>query len=435
MRRLKGRLIVGQYMSWNLPAYVILLMCSGLVSGSETALFALNRQALLGLIRTQKRFERLAYLLMKQPRLVLMTVLITNTAINVAIFAISFVAAQSAASGGPLWTAAAGMGTLLLVTLIGEIIPKALAYSSAARFAPAAAPLILFLQTVLSPIRFCLGTFLVVPITRLLSPAKPPPAALDTDELRFLVEQSAKEGVIDSSENAMLQAVVALPGVKVREIMVPRVDMESIALNDPPARVRETLRATHRRKLPVCGRDPDDVVGLLYTRDAFLKPNAAVRDLIRPVRFVPEQADLSHLMQHFRQTRTQFAIVVDEYGGTAGLVSVEDVLEQIVGEISESDQPREIPPVEEIDENTYRLLGDLNIRAWKDQFAVGQVDGGIDTLGGLILARLGRLPREGDCIRIRNLTLTVERMRGRRVETVLLRRERETADAPTEAMP
>ena len=227
----------------------------------------------------------------------------------------------------------------------------------------------------------------------------------------------------------MLQAVVALPDITVREIMAPRVDIESISLGDVPATVLDTLRATHRKKLPVYGRNPDDIVGLLYARDAFLGPDKPIRSLIRPVHFVPEQADVGQLMRHFRDTKTQIAIVVDEYGGTAGLVSVEDVLELIVGDISESDQPPEMPPVEEIDENTYRLLGDLSIRAWKEQFAAGHVGGGIDTLGGLILSRLGRLPRVGDRVHIRNLTLVVERMRGRRIETVLLRRQGEPADA------
>ena len=420
-------------MTYHLLAYVILLACSGIISGSETALFALNRQTLHALGRSSRRVDRLAHSLMEEPRRVLMTVLIANTAINVAIFSISFVAARNTASPSPWSTATMGLGTLLLVILVGEIIPKVLAYNSAARFAPVAAPLILSLQTALTPIRYCLATFLVVPITRLLSPGDPPPATLSADELRFLVEQSAQEGVINSSESAMLQAVVALPETKVREIMVPRVDIESIALGDEVDRVRDTLRATHRRKLPVYRRDPDDFIGLLYTRDAFLHPQSTVRDLLRPVRFVPEQADLSQLMRHFKQTRTQLAIVVDEYGGTAGLVTVEDVLEQIVGEISEGDQPLETPPVEAIDENNYRLLGDLNIRVWKEQFAVGSTGGvfsGIDTLGGLILSRLGRLPRVGDRVGIQNLTLTVEKMRGRRVETVLLRRELDSREAP-----
>jgi len=409
---------------------IVLLCCSGAISGSETALFALDRQMLRRFRRSTHRLEQLAVRLMEHPRRVLMTVLIANTTVNVAVFAVSYVASRQVEPGaaGALRTALSGVVTLMLVILCGEILPKAVAYTSADRFAPFAAVLIFVLQTVLAPLRWLFGVALVTPLTRLLTSPAPAPSAVDVDELQFLVDQSAREGVIDSRENQMLQALVALPDVRVRDIMVPRVDIESVSVNEPPRAIRRILRQTHRRKVPVYRRDPDDIVGLLYARDAFLNPHAATEALLRPVHFVPEQADLGDLIRHFKQTRTQLAIVVDEYGGTAGLVTVEDVLEEIVGDISEADQPPQQPPVEAIDRNTYRVLGDLSIRAWKSRFAVGRLKIDVNTVGGLLLAMLGRVPREGDRVRVHNLFLTVDRMRGRRVESVII--QRQTAPAP-----
>ncbi len=403
---------------------LILLGCSGAISGSETALFALDRQALRRFRRSGHRLEQLAVRLMEHPRRVLMTVLIANTAVNVAVFAVSYVTTRGAEPGaGGAWRAAAmGMITLVLVILCGEILPKAVAYTSAERFSPYAAVLIYVLQNVLAPFRWILGLTLVTPLTRLLTPPGVLMPGVDVDELQFLVDQSAREGVIDSRENHMLQALVALPDVRVRDIMVPRVDIESVSITESPQVIRRLMRDTHRRKIPVYRRDPDDIVGLLYTRDVFLNPHRSTQSLLRPVEFVPEQADLGDLIRHFKETRTQLAVVVDEYGGTAGLVTVEDVLEEIVGDISEAGQPQEQPPVEALDKNTYRVLGDLSIRAWKARFSVGRLKIDVNTVGGLLLAMLGRLPRVGDSVSIHNLTLTVDRMRGRRVECVIIQR-------------
>ena len=147
-----------------------------------------------------------------------------------------------------------------------------------------------------------------------------------------------------------------------------------------------------------------------------------MRSLLRPADFIPEQANLAQLMRHFREEQSHFAIVVDEYGGTAGLVTNEDAVEWIVGELPRSEQPRTATS-ERIDDNTYRLSGDLSVRVWAERFAVGEIDRHIDTVGGLILSKLGRLPRVGDSVRIRNLTLTVEAVRRRRIEEVLLVRD------------
>jgi CBS domain containing-hemolysin-like protein len=182
------------------------------------------------------------------------------------------------------------------------------------------------------------------------------------------------------------------------------------------------MQASRKRVVPACGRDLDDIQGLLYARDVLLAPGTALKHLLRPVEFVPEQINLAQLMRHFRERRAHFAIVVDEYGGTAGLVTNEDAVEWIVGDLPDEETAPFTPATEQLDENTYRLSGDLSVREWADRFGVGEIDRQIDTLGGLILSRLGRLPHAGDTIRIRNLTLMVEAVDRRRIERVILRR-------------
>lgn len=435
---------------------VVLLACSGIVSGSETALFGLSRLELRDFAAAGGRLKRQAQQLMLRPRRVLMTVLIANTAVNVLFFAISFVTFKPLSKNHPVAASLGGVAALLAVILFGEVLPKAAARAHAARLAPLVAPLVQGLQTALGPIRLILRVSLIEPITRLAcgqSAAGRTHAAseeVSIEELQALVEMSARQGVLDSAENRMLHQIVALPEISVRSVMRPRVDVIAVPLDADLGAVCTRMQQAGLTKLPVYGRDLDDVRGLVYAREVY--PHVVTRtpagrglpestggswragtsgtesgptrlgDLIRPVNFVPEQSNLLQVIEHFQASRSQLAMVVDEYGGVAGLVTLEDVLEQIVGELSGAEQPTE-PAVEPIDENTYRLAGDLNVRDWAQRFGVaGLGSSRFQTVAGLVLAELGRLPREGDSVRIHNLTLTVERLAGRRIGRILLTR-------------
>ncbi len=417
-------------MTWLL--LLLLLLCSAGVSGSETALFGLRRRMLYQFSRSERSFSRRVHTLMQQPRRVLLTVLIANTAINVTIFTVSFVALDRLGHQHAGLAAAGGLAVLLCVIVFGEVVPKAIALNNTTRFAPPAAALITMLQTVVDPIRWALATLLLEPITRLLSPSSPVPDHVTTEELRLLVERSAGEGHLDSAESDMLQAVVALADVSVREIMTPRVDIEAIPLGGRKSEALEAFDRTKRRRMPVFGRNPDDVRGLLYLRDLLLQPGAPLPSLLRQIHFVPEQVNLMQLLRFLHEAHTGLAVVVDEYGGTAGFVTVQDVVKWIVGDVAESESQRPAAETERIDENTYRIAGNLSARVWADRFAVGQVDRRIDTVGGLVLSKLGRMPRVGDCVRVGNLTLTVESIRMRRIERVLLRRDVDGTIGPEE---
>lgn len=407
---------------------VLLLFCSAAVSASETALFGLGRQALHKFSNSQSRWRHRVSRLMEHPHQTLMTVLMANTVVNVAIFAISFFALRDLADTSVVLLAVYSVMVPVCVIVFGEMTPKALALSGAQRFAPSAAALIAVLQPVLRPMQWILSTLLVEPITRLLAPRSLAADAVTTEELRLLVEHSARDGVINSIENDMLQAVVALGEISVRDVMTPRVDVRWIPIEADHATVVQIIKESGRRRFPVCGGDLDNISGVLYARDAYLNTDSPVHAIMRPVHLVPEQVNLMQLLSHFRDNRNQLAIVVDEYGGTAGLVTNEDVVEWIVGELPDSDSPGPESTTEQIDENTYRVSGDLSVRVWADRFAVGEVDRHVDTVAGLIFSKLGRVPRTGDSVRIRNLLLSVESVRQRRIERVLLRRIGNNAD-------
>jgi len=410
-------------MFWQIVLLVVLLGCSGVVSGSETALFGLSASDLNAFRESKRPLRRRAQRLMDDPRRVLLTVLIANTSINVFIFAVSAVLVARFGAAHPLLATLGGVVVLIAVIVVGEVGPKAAALAAPVKLAPAAATVVHALQTVSQPVRWILDRAVIEPMIRLLSPPDARPENLSTDELRKLVEASAKRGTFSSVENEMLQAVVALPEVRVRSIMVPRVDIQAVGLHEPVEAVRSRLAETRLTKLPVYRSDLDDIAGVIFARDLYLNPEKRWVELLRPARYVPEQINLLQLLEHFRQYGHQLAVVVDEYGGTAGIVAMEDVLEQIVGDLQETGEAPADAPIEVIDADTYRLAGDLNVREWASHFGIGQVDSRIDTLGGLVLTILSRAAREGDTVRIGNLTLTVETLRGQRIDRIILRRQ------------
>ena len=407
-------------MTWVL--LVVLLLCSATASGSETALFGLGRQDVQAFAASASRLRRAAARLAQKPRNLLLTVLITNTAVNVAFFAITTMQVKALGHVHPLLASCAGVGALLVVIVFGEILPKSLALAHARGLAPLVVPLIYTVELLLTPVRWLFVTLLVEPATRLLRPAHVPVDAVSTEDLRALVEASARQEVLTTTENEMLQAVVGLADVSVRAVMVPRVEILAVRLHDDPQAIRSRFAESGKTKLPVCGRDLDDVKGLLYARDYYLCPDLPLSRLLRRVDFVPEQADLIQVIRYFRQRHSQLAVVVDEYGGVAGLVSLEDVLEEIVGELPGRDHD-DVPPAERLDENTYRLSGRLSVREWSELFDIPTSHKQVDTLSGLVVMRLGRLARVGDTVHTGNLTLTVESVRRRRIDRLILRRE------------
>lgn len=408
---------------------VLLLGCSALVSASETALFGLSRGVLHEFARSRRPLERRVYVLMQTPGQVLMTVLMANTAINVALFAASFIALREVRQTHAGAAAIGGIAVLVAVIAFGEIVPKTLALSRAQGFAPLAAGMISVLKAVLAPLRWGLRTLLVTPLVRLATPSTSRPTAITTAELKELVEHSARDGIIDSEEHGMLQAVVAAGQVSTREIMTPRVDIEAQRLTASRQTFENWMQSEGKRRLLVYGKDLDDVRGVVYARDLYINSRAPISALMKPVQFVPEQINLVQLMRHFRRENVRFAVVVDEYGGTAGVVSIDHVIDWILGSAREAG-PTEKPATQQIDENTYRIAGNLSARHWADRFAVRQIDRHIDTVGGLVLAALGRMPTPGDSVRVGNLTLTVERVDKRRIEQILLTRD--TGDKPAE---
>jgi putative hemolysin len=419
-------------------ALLLVLLCvSGLFSGAETVLFSLSRHERARMKKSKNRLEVMAANLMEDPRSLLTSLLMGNMTCNIIVFVISTLLLErlervlSDGRDTSTWTARLVIALLvgvppLMVTYVADVFPKVVGSLNNTRIAPLIALPVATLVRVLWPISRAVDVGIMRPVHRLVSGGRDrgTGAGFSTEELHDLLELSEKQGVIDVSENELLQEVVRIADLKVRDVMTPRVDMVAFNIKEPAERLVALFQKTHLAKVPVYDGQIDNLLGLVYAKTLLLEAGdggtgADLRRVMQPVRFVPELQTLDRLLVHFRQTRTQLAVVVDEFGGVVGVVALEDVVEQMVGDIQELHDAA-APAVQRVGTDEYLVPGDLSVADWMDAFGARVETTHTTTVAGLLAAILKRLPREGDEVRLDHLKMRVESMRGRRVDKVRL---------------
>lgn len=396
-------------LSVHLLVMPILLAVSALLSASETALFSLDEPQ-------QKRAGSVATRLMRDPQSVLIALLFTNLVVNVAFFSLASGLAETREQVEGYFVL---FGALIVIVLFGEILPKTLALRAPIQVARISSVPVAFLVEIIRPVRRVLRFGLEI-VMRTIGEMAREERGLTTEALAEVLEGSARHGLIEGSEADLLAEVVELEGIRVREIMTPRVDLLAIDLaTDEDQQLFVIARALARRFtwLPVFRESPDAIVGCVRLRDVLAHSDRSIRELVQKVLFVPEVASVLDLLRVLRDSRATEAVVVDEYGGTAGVVTIENIFEEIVGDLRvEGEQSP--PPVVPLGEGRFRVLGSLSIRDWNEQFGREIVPGGFETVGGFVTALLGRIPRAGDRVRVGDLVTEVREVRGRRVQVV-----------------
>jgi putative hemolysin len=317
---------------------------------------------------------------------------------------------------------------LALFTIIfAELVPKTLALSSPERFALALSIPIEFLARILGPV-IVLLTGTTRAIAGLFGANVTNEAQISAEELRLIVERGGEQGVLEAEEEQMINAVIELGERRIHEVMVPRIAITGLPVSATLEEAIDKVVDEGHSRIPVYEESIDEVVGILYAKDLlpFLKsgsgPRPALRSLLRPPVFVPESMSIDDLLHEFQRRKVHIAIVLDEYGGTAGLVTIEDLLEEIVGEIQDEYDTEE-PMVVRLSEDEARVDGRADV---DDLVELFDIDLGLededeyDTVGGLIYHRIGGVPSPGDEVDVDGLHLTVESTDGRRVGKVLV---------------
>jgi CBS domain containing-hemolysin-like protein len=333
------------------------------------------------------------------------------------------------------WLAFVATCVLGAVTLfVADVAPRTLAVQRTDLVACRTARWVALFVRPLSPL-----ASLLIRAGNVIAPGKGLPAGpfVTEDALRELIDVAESDEVIESSERAMIHSIFELGDTVVREVMVPRPDMVTVSADDSLRDVIEVLLSAGYSRLPVYRGDRDAIVGLVYAKDVLRKLHTAGgedvgwQDLLRPAYFVPELKPVDELLRELQARKTQLAIVVDEYGTTAGLVTIEDILEEIVGEIVD-EYDREETLVERLDGDRWRVDARLPVDDLDELADTHLPDEEWDTVGGLLFGLLGHVPQPGEQVEVDALRLTAERVKGRRIATVLVERRRSTGALATE---
>ena len=429
-----------------------LILVGGFFAASEISLITVKRHRLSQLVGEGSRAARVAQRLTEDPSRFLATIQIALTFLG--FLASAFGAVSFSGSLADLVRLiplafirdSASQISFVLVTLlialasiiIGELVPKTLALAFPDRFAIVVARPIGWFDRILRPIVWLVSTISNVLVRALGGKDRPQAGYLSTEELKMLVETGSEQGGIEEDEKEMIHGVIELAETKVHQVMVPRIGIRAVEVHDPIDEVLDMIvRAGHSR-VPVYEDNLDNIVGILYAKDLlpFLRPGAApsseieIRALVRPAAYVPETKPVDELLHEMRVAKRHIAIVVDEYGGTAGLITMEDVVEEIVGEIQDEYDTEEplVETLEEDDRIAFRVDGRVSMDDLRDLFELSDTEEDdedeYDTVGGFIVHRVGRIPLPGAVVPFRDVTLTVETAEPRRIGKVIATRPR-----------
>ncbi|MFW5979775.1 MAG: hemolysin family protein [Halanaerobiales bacterium] len=406
-------------MSLNYIMLLVLLFLSAFFSGSETAFMALNRIKIRDEAeKGNKKAKKIDALLQNETKL-LTTILIGNNLVNIAA---SSIATSIAIDffGNKGVGIATGVVTFIIL-LFGEITPKSLGNSKSERYAKLAAPYLYLMQRIFLPIVnfFAWLIKIMVGEENLVSSA-----FLSEEEIRRFVNVGEKEGVIKETEKEMIQSVFDFDDIQVKEIMVPRIDMVCVSRSSNIEDVVELAVEKGHSRIPVYEEVIDDIVGLIYVKDLLSmlledkkgKSSRTIDDFLKPIYFIPETKPINTLLAEMKARKEHMAIVLDEYGGTAGLITIEDLLEEIVGDIQD-EFDLEPKMIEKIDENTIKVDARVDIDKINEILSQPLLDEeDYETISGFVLHFLGYLPEEGEIIELENLKIEVDKISEHRIE-------------------
>ena len=406
---------------YGLALFVLLIM-SALISGSEIAFFSLSTSDLEKAKESQEKNYKSIIKLLETPKKLLATILISNNFINVGIIILSTYLTNSVFK---LDTKTL-IGFLIqivtitfMILMFGEVIPKVYANLNSMKFAKRMVKTISILQVIFNP----LSDFLLKSTNLLEEKLQKSEGNISVSHLEHALELTSDEENT-SEEQKILEGIVSFGNTDVKQIMRARMDMFSLSISDTFAFVSSEILKNGYSRIPVYNKDIDNIKGILYIKDLLPYINAEDnfnwQRLIKPAFFVPESKKIDNLMKDFQEKKTHLAIVVDEYGGTSGLVTLEDIIEEIVGDISDEFDVEKLT-YSKLDEKNYVFEGKTGLKDFyrvldiEDETIFENAKGESDTLAGFILEIAGDFPNKGDSVKFENLIFIIESIDRKRI--------------------
>lgn len=400
---------------------ILLLLMSAFFSSAETALTTVNKIRVRTLAENGDKQAEYVLKIIEDPSKMLSAILIGNNVVNLYASSLATVLATHI-WGNKIVGIATGILTLLIL-IFGEITPKTVATIQAERIAFRFAKIIYYIMTVLTPVIFVVNqlSFLVLKLLRVDVKAKG--ESITEDELRTIVEVSHEEGVIESEEKKMINNVFDFGDAVARDVMLPKVNMTFVDVDATYDELMEVFRSEKYTRYPVYEETTDNVIGIVNIKDLFLIPKDKefkLRDYLREPYYTYEFKKTTELMVELRKTMNSVAIVLDEYGATAGLITLEDMLEEIVGEIRDEYDADEEDSIRKINPKEYVIEGAMKLDDLDDQLGLDLKSEDYDSVGGYIIGLLDHLPQAGEEVTSGNLRFVVDTVERNRIDKVHL---------------
>ncbi len=401
---------------------MILVLLAAFFAASEAALVGVSRLRARSMMERGVKGSPSVLKLVEDRNRFLTSILIGNTI--VLLVADSLATYVFIEAGIPNGAVISTLVMTFILLLFGEIIPKTVAVSDTDRWAVRLAPTMRHAATVLTPLVYFFQ-FLTNWLLRPFGIKHTHPIFVTEEDIRAIVNVGAEQNVLEEQEREMIHSVIEFGDTIVREVMTPRPNVVAVSMDDSPRRALDMVIAEGYSKLPVYEESKDDIVGVVHDRELLISlangslSTTPLRSLMRPVTHVPENKKISELLREMQRDKFSMAIVVDEYGGTAGVVTMEDLLEEIVGEIRDEHDEGEEEPVRLIGDQEAVVDSGVNIEDVNAKLGTHLPHEEFETIGGYTVGLFGRLPSEGEEIEADDHTrLKVDRMRGRRIMAV-----------------
>lgn len=413
--------------SWLLIAFLACIALSGFFSSAESAFVAMPNLRIRYLVDSGVKGAAELMRMTERPERFLSTVLLGNNLVNVAAATLGTILAV-AVFGLPWGPVIATVGVTTLVLVFGEVIPKTVAVHHAQRLSLGYVYPVKAVQYALFPFVLALGR-IGLGFTRIVSDSEESKKLVSEGEIRSVINVGESEGVVEQDEAQMLHKVFEFTDRPASKIMVPRTEIAWVAQGMTVRDFLDMFEATPYSRFPVYKDNTDNVVGILFAKDVLKRMRDAgadddmpIDDLVRPAHYVPESKRLGELLAEMRDLGYHTVMVVDEYGGVTGMVTLGQLMEEIVGDIRDELTGEEKDFVV-TGHNIYEVDGGFRVEDANEELGLGLPAGDYDTVAGFILSRLGRIPKRGEQLKYQDLEFTVTDMRGMKIEKVMVTKE------------
>lgn len=401
---------------------IVLILLSAFFSASETAFSSVNKIRLKNYVDEKRRGSKKALYIAENFDRALSTILVGNNIVNIAAASISTKVATDL-FGGNTGLVISTVGMTILILIFGEVLPKSFAKEHAESFSLLVSDVLYMLIQLFTPITALL-VMLKQLVSKLFGNQKTDVPSVTEEELKVMVNLSEEEGVIDNKEKELVHRSLDFNDILVGEIFTPRIDIVAVEVNQPIEEIRDIFLQERYSRVPVYEGDIDNVIGILSESDFFSQlvqgKKVNVRELLRTPLFVVESMRISTLLPELQKSKVHMAIVIDEFGGTSGLITLEDILEQIVGEIwDEHDEA--VKTFQKINDYEYEFNAELPLDEFCDILGIDELESSSHTLGGWVFEMFEHIPTVGESFEYESLTVTVRQVENRRIRKVLVR--------------